>query len=931
MHASRLQARAALVAVVGVLLLLVTPALAVGAPVRPGPTATAIGLATSGPCAGSSAPASVRGRLTVDGGPLPPSAAASVLLNVTFYTVEQSEYFPNQTLLPSVCGLLDQTVGTNATGNFSTGLVVPTGQCEPTPPSGEICTSYSGMYAPVSVVPVASPAGYALSAHENGSEFTLAWVAELASLDLVPPGPVLSSPPGASVRIVAQPLSANGSESLLAPTYDWNLSGAGWSWVGPPSGSSATLVAAAGSANGSLTVSATATAGNLTFTAPPKSLRLVEVATTIGNASLDRASVDANQSLGLTVRAFGALGFPYRATVEAGLGAAITSVNCTAAPASTSAAAVDCAPSVRFPESGESRVRVTVSNGYSSASWLSPNVTVAPDAELAVAPSAPEGYPGTGLTVVLAAANGSGIRPFGTACFAPGTGTADCQGTPGPSWTFRATYAAAGDYAGLAWVVDASGTNRSIDVPVHVVDRPAVGAISPANATCSAGQPLHLVASLAGGALPARAWWNVSGSGGTFAAGWLVADGPFSAEFVAPGEGSFLLTLTVRDALGSESVTNLTLVAGPGPAVAATVAPAASNLSVEVGHAVTLLWQAVDALGEPVPSFTAAVDLTVTTAGGRAAPAWANLSALGALSPEPAASFAVPATAWDNGTLRLELTPAAAGPLLVRLETPALVHGASAVGLAVSPDLGRLMLFDPTVALAGLATNRTFWHVSDRFGDPVPGAMLTLQYSAPGTVRDTLLPVDAAGTGAWVNYSFPAVAGASVRLLDAAGDVLAGPTPLLSPSAGPGGPGLGSLLLGLSVGGALAVGAVVALDRRRRSRATRRAPSEEEAARELAEGRAQTVEILRVAPLADREEVAAAWRPPPAPVDLDEWLASLLADGTITSERRPDGAVGYLLAPLPPAGPRIVVDEGALARAVAARDAELGDETEPGT
>ncbi len=155
MHASRLQARAALVAVVGVLLLLVTPALAVGAPVRPGPTATAIGLATSGPCAGSSAPASVRGRLTVDGGPLPPSAAASVLLNVTFYTVEQSEYFPNQTLLPSVCGLLDQTVGTNATGNFSTGLVVPTGQCEPTPPSGEICTSYSGMYAPVSVVPVA--------------------------------------------------------------------------------------------------------------------------------------------------------------------------------------------------------------------------------------------------------------------------------------------------------------------------------------------------------------------------------------------------------------------------------------------------------------------------------------------------------------------------------------------------------------------------------------------------------------------------------------------------------------------------------------------------------------------------------------------------------------------------------------------------------
>ena len=105
--------------------------------------------------------------------------------------------------------------------------------------------------------------------------------------------------------------------------------------------------------------------------------------------------------------------------------------------------------------------------------------------------------------------------------------------------------------------------------------------------------------------------------------------------------------------------------------------------------------------------------------------------------------------------------------------------------------------------------------------------------------------------------------------------------------------------------------------------------SEEEELRRLAEGRAEVVEILRARSTADLDAVRSAWHgDAPAGDELGEWLASLVADGTLTAASGPAGRPEYALAPPRPAEPRVVVDPEALARAVARREAAERDEAD---
>ena len=867
----------------------------------------------------------------MEGGPLPPSAVGGVVLDLSYYEQITLQPLDNNTLLSISCVLVNASSAAvaNGYGQFNGTISAPANLC-----NSQNCTTYQVTYGPVTVTPEVVPAGYGLQSSANGLDFRLSWVAGLASLALTPKGPTVPFAPGSTRPFSATPEMANGSVSPLDPVYQWTLSGAGWSFDAPSTGASAEIVAGPGAGTGTLSVSAEATAGNLTFDAPAVTVNLTRVVTAVENGSLARTVVDVDETDPVSVRAQGALGYSYRAEVDPGLGRANESGNCTTAPLSASTVEVDCSATVTYPAPGTARLSLEVTNGYSTATWSSPSVTVDPASALRVTPARPVGYPATSLTVGLAAANGTGDPPYGLACFDPGPAPPVCSRSAGPEWVFHATYAAAGNYSAAAWVVDSAGANRSVAVPVTIVDPLSLGPLSVPPAPAEAGLAYDLSAAVHGGALPAEAWWNASDLAAPVRVGPVGVDGVLSVPFVPPAAGPVTVSLTVRDALGETENASLALVVDPGPVASVTALTPASLPPTAVGQPVALAWRAWDALGEPVSAVTAPVDLVIENATGSPAPAWADVASLGELSGSPVGSFVVPPSAWNRGTLYLNLTPAVAGLLAVRLAGGGL-EGSPVTLRVAPPDLLHLHLFAPEFAREGNRVNRTFWHVSDRSGGAVPGAYLTLQYEGPDGTTNTLLPIGwvAPGTtGLWVNYSYPSSPDGTVRLLDPAGDVLVGPVSLAP------GPGGGPSLVGLPLPFvALPIAVVTGLAGasfvgRRRARELRVVfPTEEEEARRFAEGRAEVVEVVRSAGTADLATIAALWGEGPPPEDLDDWVQSLVADGTLTAAPGAEGSPGYSLAPsLPePANPRVTIDPEALERAVAARNAVVDDDPPP--
>jgi hypothetical protein len=120
------------------------------------------------------------------------------------------------------------------------------------------------------------------------------------------------------------------------------------------------------------------------------------------------------------------------------------------------------------------------------------------------------------------------------------------------------------------------------------------------------------------------------------------------------------------------------------------------------------------------------------------------------------------------------------------------------------------------------------------------------------------------------------------------------------------------LVFALGAGGAL-----LALGIGRRRRRARRSPTEDGPAREvsdaelvrLAEGREH---LLARAPrdrAATREELTAGWSAGPVhPAEWTDWITSLVAEGALRPEYRPDGRVGYKRAPAAPRPPTIQFD-----------------------
>ena len=912
------------VALFGIVALLVFSGVALARAPPPAVSPGLSGVATYLPCAGPLEPTAYAGTLRVDGGPLPPAAAGGVALNLSYEEEVNVTSVQNASEFSLTCVTVNVTAAalTNADGQFRGTILPAANGCGPFN-----CTYYYAPFGPVSVSPETRPAGYGLSTSGSGTAFRLVWVAGLASLTLSPSGASIAFAPGSNRTLTATPETANGTTSPLAAQFNWTVAGTGWSLVSGGTSAAATIHADAGAGAGTAAVQAKATAGNNSFVTPTRTVNLTSVATTLENGSIGAPTVDVGATEAVSVEALGAPGYAYSAEIDPGLGAPNESVNCSVAVVSETAASVDCSAGLAYSTPGTTPIAVTVTNGYSPAAWSSPLVTVVPAPALSAEPARPFGYPGVPLSIDLSAANGTGVPPYALACFASGVAPASCSTSGGPYWTFGTTYPSIGNFTALAWAIDATGTNRSISLPVSIVPPLALGPVLSSRAPLEAGVASNLSTTVAGGALPAEIWWNASDLAEPIQYGPIGSDGSLSVPFVPPAMGPVTLSVTVRDALGVREIGERNLTVGPGPAARLALVPTGTAPSVVVGHPVRLVGSAYDTVGDPVPTFNASADLVLETSQGTAASAWANVSGLGALAPAPEASFAIPSSAWKNGTLALNLTPAVAGDLLVRLEGTGLPGPPVATSVASLADADHLRLYAPYFAHRGAAVNRTYWNVSDRFGDPVPGAYLTVQYQGPEGLSNTVLEVGWSSpttTGLWVNYSWPNATSGSVRLVDAAGDVLAGPTSL-APTAVAGTALAPLALVTLSVGLVAGGGSAGWVARRRRPPSIRVPPSEEEETRRFAEGREGVLEVVRAAGAADLATITSAWDPDPPPADLDDWLRSLTADGSLTSETRADGTVAYAIAPRPPEGglPQVTLDPEALERAVAARDAAV--------
>ncbi len=901
-----------------------------------GPASATSGKATAltfysgnGPCTTSHLSTSFSGNLSVEGGPLTESAAVGMNLTVSYDEQVTVAYDPNGTLISENCLRVSETVTTGAAGAFSGSASPPPESCAPASGGGLECTDYASPFGPLTIVPTTLPSGYLNSAVENGSTFALAWVAGLASVTVLPSGPSVGLAPGATTSFVATPWTANGTRSPLSVTFVWGLNGSGFDLT--PSNGSAAVVASGPDATATLNVSASATAGTNTFRAPTVTLDLASIATTLTAGSIARTTFDAQEPVAVEVSAVGPSGYAYSARLRLAPGLPDTNISCASSSTSPTEVAVRCSTSISYPSAGTAVLSVNVSNGFSSAVWTSPILTIDPPPALQLDPAQPVGYVGAAVPLTLSAANGSGVLPYARACFAPGAAPMVCSATAGPSWTFDPVYAATGNFSGDAWVIDAAGMNRSVAAAVQVVDPLSVSGLSAAALPLAAGVPTNLSVLVAGGALPAEVWWNATDRNGPIVSGSVTGDGRITVPFAPPVAGTVEISVTVRDALGSARSENLSLAVDPGPAAALETVVGPSPAPETVGHPVPLAWRALDAVGEVVPTFAAPVDLVIQQGNGSSAPSWLNLSGLGALSPTPIGAFAIPSSAWSAGVLFVNLTPAVAGDLTVRLEGSAAPGGGTSVDVSVSPDLTHLRLYDPVIALAGTGVNRTYWHVSDRFGDPVPGAYLYFQYNGGGSASASIVPITWDGpnaTGAWVNYSLRGVTVGTVEILDGAGAVLVGPVSLaptvvsVAPVAGP-----PLAVLALSVAVMLGLAAALGTRPRRRERVPL-PPTEEEAARRLAEGRAETLEVVRRLQVADRAAIAQAWEAPSPPAELAEWLAALVADGTLVAAPGPEGREEYALAPTPPYEPRVTVDAEMLDRAVAARAAAVEERPE---
>jgi hypothetical protein len=878
-------------------------------------------------CPGAPVRSSYAGALSAQGGPLTSSALAGVSIAFTYSYQTNLVNESTGTPLATTCTTKAGDVLTSLNGTFALALSVPSSVCSQ---ETRTCDDESGPLGPLSVAPaLGPPAGYQTVTTVDGGSVSIVFVAELAGLHLDPAGPVAAYSPSATETIVAEPTTGDGGPTPVTPQYTWTLDGSGWRFAGDPAGSEANLTAAPGAGPGTVTVVARLVVGGTTLVAGPANLSLEAVPTALLTASENRSEVDAGGRVAVAVTASGAPGYNYTAVLLPGLGLSSLPLACSTGTPGPTEVFLSCAVAVTYPSPGVGTPEVVVSNGFSTATEELASVTVDAVPSLEVAPVSPLGYAGAPVLVQVTAV--AGMAPYREACLDPGGAPVVCTADAGPTWAFDPVYATTGTFAASAWAVDADGENASVAVDVAIAPPLALGAISYGPHGAAAGELANLSANLTGGFLPGRYWWNVSDVSAPVATGATTGDGPLGAEWVPTAAGSVVLSLTVVDSLGTAVERSTVVSVGPDPAfsVSAVALPPADP--VMAGTAVGLAWQGFDAAGAPAVAFVSDATLGISgPAGAVPADAWVNVSGFGPLVASSPGLFPVPSGAWTLGRLNLSVATVSAGAWTVQLADLAGVPAPAPLEVDVGPDLGHLRLYDPEVRLPGDRTNDTFWHLEDRFGNPAAGTWVDVDFSSLGYSQDSRATVvaDPDGTsGVWVNYSAPSPAGGSVEVVGPVGGaVLLGPIPV--PAAGAEGAAPG--LLVWVVGGLLVVAAFGAvaggrLRQRRRTGADPPGELSEADLRRFVEGRDRVVSLVGEAGVADLTQIEAAWAGSPPPAQLSDWVASLVADGTLGARTGPDGVARFCLATSPLGPARVILNEEALVEAARLREALLND------
>lgn len=879
------------------------------------------------PCSGPVLPSSFSGSLEVDGGPSPLPSVAGRTVALSYYVREN--YTPLGGPSTYTCVQYHASNVTDGLGGFSLPAALPGSGC-----TRASCTFYTGPLAPINFSVAGSPpAGYFVTDSVSGPSVTLSFVYALASVALDPSGRTTLST-GAPTVIRATPQAGNGEPSPANVTYAWDLDGSGWN-ISAGAGSPDLTIEASEAAPGNLALWVNGTFNGTPEKAPEVELLLDAVATAATDGSVQPTSLDVGVPAEFVVVGSGSIGYSYDAVILVGVGTRSVEAPCVENGTDGGTEFVDCAASVTYGSSGVVQPSAELTNGFSSAEWTFPSLTVAPAPALGVTPSPLVAYVATNATVTVTVASSTGTAPLGPACFSTGNGRELCDRGPGPSYPFDIAWGSPGSYDAVATVADGAGANVSVSVPVEIYERMnatwvSSGGLNPGYL----GEPYNLTAQVRGGALPLSYWWNTSG-GATLMAGTLGSDGTLYYPYVPETLGWANVSLDLLDRLGTHQTVGFPALVVPGAPAELQMVEGAGSGTAMAGAPYEVEWAAIDGQGVVTPSYQSDELLTVSPVGaGPARTVWVNDSA-GAVPIGPGGSFPVPLSAWSSGRLFLNISVGGNGTFYLTLSGPLpVVAGGSVPVLQVTANLHLLKLWDPTHVVGGARGGAALYRITDVFGDNLSGGYLVTRETFGSLTYSNLTSVRTGpgGSTVWVNFTALSASAGTVNVTFEEED-----EPLLRvavPAAPAPVPWLDVLAI-VGVAAAAALGALL-LARRRRpydrgapERAGEIPPATEEELRRLSEGRAHI--LAHADPEVGRtlDELSEGFPGrPPTPEEVTEWVASLVAEGTLSAELGEDGRSRFRRTAPPPPAPRVELDDRALEEALR-RQRETETESEP--
>jgi hypothetical protein len=848
------------------------------------------------------------GSLEVDGGPAPlPSVAGRT---ISFAYDIRENYTPSGGPSTVTCVTYRTSNVTDGLGGFSMPASIPGSGC-----TRSSCTYYSGPLAPlVFGVANATPPGYFVTSSVDGPAVTLAEVYALAQASLSPSGRATLST-DAPTPILATVQAGNGAPSPATVDYAWDLQGTDWTIVGGNGSANLTIRADDGAGPADLTLWANGTYNGTSEAAAPVELLLSAVQTSALEGNVQPTSLDVGIPALFDVRGSGAIGYSYEISIFPGIGTTPVEAACEENGTDGGTEDVNCETPITYNSTGIVQPSAELTNGYSSAPSSFPTLTIDAAPAVAVTPFPVVAYVEIPTAITVSVAPSTGTQPIGPACLSTGNGREPCVKGPGPSYAFEVAWGSAGAYTAIATVADGAHANVSVKVPVEIYAQlnatwSSSGALNPGYL----GDSYNLSASVRGGAMPLRYWWNTSG--GTLMYGTLDADGSLYYPYIPESVGWANVSLVVLDALGTRDSVAFPALVVPGTAVQIGLGRGEGAGTVTAGTPYELQWEALDSQGVVTPQYQAPETFEVTDQGpGPARPVWVNGSG-GAVPSGAAGMFSVPPSDWSSGYLDLNVTVGGDGSFALALVggLPQELGLEGAPTLHVTTNLAHLRLWDPRAVGSDDRSSNTLYRITDDFDDNVTGGHLQIRslFGSLSATTSSVIEEGPNGSTAWVNITALSASSGTVNVTYDG----AGPSILLVavPAAPAPFPWASVALIALGIAGAAALAALVVVRRRRSDDPSDEVPPATEAdLRRLSEGRAHI--LAHADPTNGRtlDELAKGFPdPPPTPEEVTEWVASLVADGSLMAELASDGRSRFRLAAPPPAPPKVELDDRVL-------------------